>query len=385
MLYRQLGRTGEEVSILGFGCMRLPILDGRRDHIDVPLATKMLHHAIESGVNYVDTAFPYHGTSFQTPGASETFVGEALAGDYRDRVMLATKLPPWVVKSRGDMDTILAGQLERLQTDHIDCYLLHGLNPSTWKKIRDLGALEFLDSALADGRIRYAGFSFHDEVPVFKEIVDAYDWSFCQIQYNYMDEQYQAGLEGLRYAASRGLGVVVMEPLKGGRLAGRTPAEIQALWDSATVKRSPADWALRFVWNDPGVSTVLSGMGNVEQVVANIAAAEEALPDSLTTEELDLVDRVRQAYLARTVVGCTGCEYCLPCPSGINIPLILTHLNNASLFDDPTGEKGSYHVGLEMGAMKRATECTRCGQCEEACPQNVPVADKLEEASHLFD
>ncbi|HEY5527948.1 MAG TPA: aldo/keto reductase [Thermoleophilia bacterium] len=385
MLYRQLGRTGEEVSILGFGCMRLPILDGRRDHIDVPLATKMLHHAIESGVNYVDTAFPYHGTSFQTPGASETFVGEALAGDYRDRVMLATKLPPWVVKSRGDMDTILAGQLERLQTDHIDCYLLHGLNPSTWKKIRDLGALEFLDSALADGRIRYAGFSFHDEVPVFKEIVDAYDWSFCQIQYNYMDEQYQAGLEGLRYAASRGLGVVVMEPLKGGRLAGRTPAEIQALWDSATVKRSPADWALRFVWNDPGVSTVLSGMGNVEQVVANIAAAEEALPDSLTTEELDLVDRVRQAYLARTVVGCTGCEYCLPCPSGINIPLILTHLNNASLFDDPTGEKGSYHVGLEMGATKRATECTRCGQCEEACPQNVPVADKLEEASHLFD
>jgi len=385
MLYRQLGRTGEEVSILGFGCMRLPILDGRRDHIDVPLATKMLHHAIESGVNYVDTAFPYHGTSFQTPGASETFVGEALAGDYRDRVMLATKLPPWVVQSRGDMDTILAGQLERLQTDHIDCYLLHGLNPSTWKKIRDLGALEFLDSALADGRIRYAGFSFHDEVPVFKEIVDAYDWSFCQIQYNYMDEQYQAGLEGLRYAASRGLGVVVMEPLKGGRLAGRTPAEIQALWDSATVKRSPADWALRFVWNDPGVSTVLSGMGSVEQVVANIAAAEEALPDSLTRDELDLVDRVRQAYLARTVVGCTGCEYCMPCPSGINIPLILTHLNNASLFDDPTGEKGSYQVGLELGATKRATECTRCGQCEEACPQNVPIADKLEEASHLFD
>jgi predicted aldo/keto reductase-like oxidoreductase len=385
MLYRSFGRTREEVSILGFGCMRLPILDGERDHINVPLATQMLHYAIDNGVNYVDTAFPYHGTSFQTPGMSETFVGEALAGGYRDRVMLATKLPPWVVQTRADMDSVLAGQLERLRTDHVDCYLLHGLHEATWQKMLDLGALEFLDTALADGRIRYAGFSFHDKLPLFKKIVDSYDWAFCQMQYNYMDEQYQAGLEGLRYASDRGIGVVVMEPLKGGRLAGRVPAEIQAVWDRATVKRSPSEWALRYVWNDPGVSTVLSGMGAMEQVVANVAAAEGAMPGSLTADELRLIGEVREAYRARTVVDCTACGYCLPCPSGINIPVVLGELNDASLFDDPTVEKASYQIGLQLKTSTKASSCTRCGQCEEACPQNVPVADKLEDAARLFE
>ncbi len=385
MLYRSFGRTGEEVSILGFGCMRLPILEGKRDHIDVPLATRMLHYAVDHGVNYVDTAFPYHGTSFQAPGMSETFVGEALAGGYRDRVILATKLPPWVVETRADMDSVLAGQLERLRTDHVDCYLLHGLHEATWQKMRDVGALEFLDAALADGRIRYAGFSFHDKVPLFKKIVDSYDWAFCQMQYNYMDEQYQAGLEGLRYASDRGIGVVVMEPLKGGRLAGRVPAEIQALWDEATVKRSPSDWALRYVWNDPGVSTVLSGMGAMEQVVANVAATEGAMPGSLTADELRLIGKVREAYRARTVVDCTACGYCLPCPSGINIPVVLGELNDASLFDDFTAEKASYQIGLELKTSTKASSCTRCGQCEEACPQNVPVADKLEDAVRLFE
>lgn len=385
MLYRSFGRTGEDVSILGFGCMRLPILEGKRDHINVPLATRMLHYAIDNGVNYVDTAFPYHGTSFQAPGMSETFVGEALSGGYRDRVMLATKLPPWVVETQADMDSVLAGQLERLRTDHVDCYLLHGLHEATWQKMLDVGALEFLDAALADGRIRYAGFSFHDKVPLFKKIVDSYDWTFCQMQYNYMDEQYQAGLEGLRYASDRGIGVVVMEPLKGGRLAGRVPAEIQALWDEATVKRSPSDWALRYVWNDPGVSTVLSGMGAMEQVVANVAAAEGAMPGSLTADELRLIGKVREAYRARTVVDCTACGYCLPCPSGINIPVVLGELNDASLFDDSTAEKASYQIGLELKTSTKASSCTRCGQCEEACPQNVPVADKLEDAVRLFE
>ena len=385
MLYRSFGRTGEEVSILGFGCMRLPILEGKRDHINVPLATQMLHYAIDNGVNYVDTAFPYHGTSFQAPGMSETFVGDALAGGYRDRVMLATKLPPWVVQTRADMDSVLAGQLERLRTDHVDCYLLHGLHEATWQKMLDLGALEFLDAALADGRIRHAGFSFHDKAPLFKKIVDSYDWAFCQMQYNYMDDEYQAGLEGLRYASVRGIGVVVMEPLKGGRLAGRVPVEIQALWDEATVKRSPSDWALRYVWNDPGVSTVLSGMGAMEQVVANVAAAEGAMPGSLSADELRLIGEVREAYRARTVVDCTACGYCLPCPSGINIPVVLGELNDASLFDDPTAEKASYQIGLELKTSTKASSCTRCGQCEEACPQNVPVADKLEDAVRLFE
>ena len=233
MLYRPFGRTGEKVSILGFGAMRLPVVDHRHDEIDVPLATEMVHYAIDSGVNYFDTAYPYHGKSIDQKGTSEAFIGGALSGGYRDKVLVATKLHPLAVRSRDDMDRILAGQLADLRTDHIDCYLLHGIGEATWKKFRDLGALEFLDSALADGRIRYAGFSFHDHLEAFKEIVDAYDWSFCQIQYNYMDLEYQAGLAGLRYAAERGLGVIVMEPLKGGRLAMEGPPEAQALWAAA--------------------------------------------------------------------------------------------------------------------------------------------------------
>lgn len=213
MLYRPLGRTGEEVSILGFGCMRLPVINGRHDRIDVPLATKMLHYAFERGVNYVDTAFPYHGASFDdTPGSSEGFLGEALDG-YRDKILVATKLPGWLVESRADMDRLLAGQLERLRTDHIDCYLLHSLGAAMWEKLAGLGVRDFLDRDKADGRIRYAGFSYHDDPPAFAPIVDAYDWDLCQIQYNFLDVDYQAGAAGLAYAADRGLGVVVMEPL----------------------------------------------------------------------------------------------------------------------------------------------------------------------------
>jgi predicted aldo/keto reductase-like oxidoreductase len=385
MLYRHLGRTGEEVSVLGFGCMRLPIVDGRRDHIDVPLATEMLHYAFDNGVNYVDTAYPYHGTSLQAPGASEGFVGDALAGGYRERVLLATKLPPRMVQTRADMDGILDGQLERLRTDHIDCYLFHGLNKESWPKLLGLGALEFLDSALADGRIRYAGFSFHDEAALFKEILDAYDWALCQFQFNYMDEHYQAGLEGLRYATARGLGIVVMEPLKGGLLAGRAPSDVQALWDRAAVRRAPADWALRYVWNHPGVSTVLSGMGSMDQVVANVAAAEGAVPGSLTAAELDLIAQVRDVYGARVAVNCTACGYCQPCPSGINIPAVLGALNNASSFGNPAAGKAEYQFLVGFNLTAKASECARCGQCEEACPQSLPVADKLDEVAHLFE
>ena len=228
MLYRPFGRTGEQVSILGFGAMRLPVIDGRREQIDVPLATEMLHYALDHGVNYVDTAFPYHGASFDgTPGNSEGFVGDALAGGLRDKVLIATKLPHWLVKSREDMDRILAGQLERLRTDRIDCYLLHGMGAKPWEKLAGLGVIDFLDGAKADGRIRFAGFSYHDDPAAFAPIVDGYDWDFCQIQYNFLDVDYQAGAAGLAYAADRGLGVVVMEPLKGGRLAPPVPEPIQ--------------------------------------------------------------------------------------------------------------------------------------------------------------
>jgi predicted aldo/keto reductase-like oxidoreductase len=386
MQYRPLGRTGEHVSVLGFGAMRLPFLEGRRDQIDIPLASEMMRYALDRGVNYVDTAFPYHGTSFdETPGKSEGFVGNVLAEGYRDSVLLATKLPHWVVKSREHMDEILAGQLERLRTDRIDCYLLHGIGEGAWEKLANLGAIDFLETAKADGRIRYAGFSYHDDPPKFAPIVDAYDWDFCQIQYNYLDVDFQAGAAGLAYAAQRGLGVIVMEPLKGGRLAPPLPDNIQALWDRYPVDRSPVEWALRFVWNDPRVSLLLSGMSTMEQVVANVEYASRGEAGSLAEADLAQIEKVREGYKARTVVDCTGCRYCMPCSQGIDIPRILAAVNNASLFEDVEEERRGYEIGVEQKQTARASECSECGQCEDACPQQLEVIKEMANASRMFD
>jgi uncharacterized protein len=385
-LYRPFGRTGEQVSILGFGAMRLPVIDGHRERIDVPLATEMLHYALDHGVNYIDTAFPYHGASFDdTPGNSEGFVGDALAAGYRDKVLLATKMPHWLVKSREDMERILAGQLERLRTDRIDCYLLHGMGAEPWEKLTGLGVVDFLEAAKADGRIRFAGFSYHDDPPAFAPVVDGYDWDFCQIQYNFLDVDFQAGAAGLAYAAERGLGVIVMEPVKGGRLAPPLPEAIQALWDGYPVERSPVEWALRFVWDDPRVSLLLSGMSTMDQVVANVETASKAQAGSLSAAEKALIDRVRDAYQARTVVDCTKCRYCMPCPQGIDIPLVLSSVNDASLFDDPEGAKKGYNMEVDIKHTARASECTECGQCEEACPQQLEVIRELANAALMFE
>ena len=277
MLYRKFPRCRHDISILGFGCMRLPPAEGQQagGKVDEQKATALIRTAIDGGVNYIDTAYPYHN------GESELVVGRALGDGYRDRVFLATKLPSWLVTSREEMDRYLDEQLARLATDHIDFYLLHGLGGETWENLSRLGVLEFLDSARADGRIRYPAFSFHDQFPVFKEIVDAYEWTFAQIQYNYMDEQYQAGTQGLKYAAEQGLGIVVMEPLRGGLLSGDVPAIHQHI-RNAPVRRTPSEWGLRWVWNHPEVTVVLSGMTAMEQVRENLACAEQGLPDSLS-------------------------------------------------------------------------------------------------------
>jgi uncharacterized protein len=385
MLYRPFGKTGEMVSILGFGTMRLPVIDNRHDQIDIPLATEMLEYAIGEGVNYVDTAHMYHGASVVAQGNSESFTGNALAGGLRDKVLLATKLPSWAVRTRADMDRVLAVQLESLRTDHIDCYLLHGIGAETWARFRDLGALEFLESAKADGRIRFAGFSFHGEASAFAPIVDAYDWDFCQIQYNYMDIEEQAGTAGLHYAAQKGLGVVIMEPIKGGRLAGRVPEAIQAVWDQAEQKRSPVEWALRFVWDDKDVSLLLSGMGSMEQVKENIRLADTGHAAALGRKDLALIDQARKLYQDRVAVDCTGCHYCMPCPSGVNIPMIFSMMNNASLYGDAMGEKIGYQINVELGATRLASECTECGQCETACPQAIEVPKMLTEAVRMFE
>jgi predicted aldo/keto reductase-like oxidoreductase len=376
MKYRKLGRSECEVSILGLGCMRLPVVDGDEGRIDEPRAERLLQAAIEQGINYLDTAYPYH------KGHSETFLGRALRGGLRNKVHLATKLPSWAVETAADFDRLLNEQLKRLQTEHIDFYLLHALKSDWWLKLRNLGVLEFLDRAIRDDRIGAAGFSFHDELPRFKRIVDAYDWSFCQIQYNYMDEEIQAGREGLDYAVARGLGVVVMEPLRGGHLARESAADIQALWDGAPVRRTPAEWALRWVWDHPGVTTVLSGMNDPAQVAENCRIAEQATPRSLSGEELTVIDQVRDNLRQRIKVPCTSCGYCLPCPAGVNIPRIFNIYNDRFIYGDPLFPHRIYTI--TMNAAELAGNCTRCGKCEQHCPQHIPIMDLLEESHRVL-
>ena len=384
MLYRKVEKTGDRLSILGFGCMRLPQKRGQpgSGRIDEERAKKQLRYAIDRGVNYIDTGLPYHA------GGSEPFLGRALSHGYREKVRVATKLPPWSVKSRPDMDRLLCAQLDHLKTDHIDYYLLHGLERKSWEKMKRLGVLEFLDRAKADGRIDNVGFSFHDDVTVFKEIVDAYDWIFCQIQYNYLDQQNQAGTEGLRYASERGLAVMVMEPLRGGNLARPAPAEIRALWDQAKTRRTPAEWSLRWVWNHPEVTVVLSGMNEEAHVEENLSIAGEAYPDSMTEGELELVEKVEKKFRALTKAGCTGCRYCMPCPSGVDIPLCFELYNRKHLFNDGKWADIVYLTRLAGGEREvpsMASQCEHCGKCERACPQHLPVQALLEEVAKDFE
>lgn len=369
MQYRPLGSTGERVSILGFGCMRLPVINGRESDIDEPLAEELVHTAVARGVNYLDTAYPYHDK------ASEPFLGRVLEKGLRDKVLLATKLPPWEVSDSRDFDRLLNEQLERLRTDRIDCYLLHALKKEWWDRLKELGVLDFLDRAVRDGRIRFPGFSFHDELEPFKEIVEAYDWSLCQIQYNFMDESMQAGREGLELAASKGIGVVVMEPLRGGALARQAPEDIQAVWDRAAVSRSPAEWALRWVWDQPEVSVVLSGMNTPEQLEENCRIAAKALPGSLTAQEHSLIEEVRDRYRERIQVPCTACGYCMPCPSGVNIPRILSIYNDRFIYGDKRWSHLMYSFASNAG--EQADACIECGECEETCPQGIPIIQEL--------
>ncbi|MCI1478723.1 MAG: aldo/keto reductase [Clostridium beijerinckii] len=384
MLYRGFGKTNEKVSVLGFGCMRLPIIDGDTTKIDEEKATKMIRHAINEGVNYIDTAYPYHGTGMGNGGESEPFVGRALKGGYREKVNLATKLPSWAIKTREDMDKYLNEQLERLQIDRIDFYLVHALNKGSWENLKKLGIDEFLNSAIKDGRIRYAGFSFHDKLEVFKEIVDYYDWSFCQIQYNYLDEEFQAGTEGLKYAADRGLGVVIMEPLRGGKIVRNLPDVVTDTFDKAEIKRSPAEWALRWVWNHPEVSVVLSGMNVMDNVTENIRVAGEALPNSLTEKELEIMDNVKKAFKERIKVNCTACEYCMPCPAGVNIPKNFTLYNEYNIFVTPATEKELKERYNGVASSERADKCVECGKCESHCPQAIKIRQELKNVKTIF-
>ncbi|MCC4767359.1 aldo/keto reductase [Methanosarcina sp. DH1] len=380
MLYRKVPENGDELSILGFGCMRLAVRDGK---IDEERATRQVRYAIDHGVNYIDTAWPYH------MGESEPFLGRALADGYREKIKLATKLPSWTIKSREDMDRILNAQLERLRTDHIDYYLVHGLVGLLWDKMEKLGVLDFLDKAKADGRIINAGFSFHGSAGDFKRIVDAYPWTFCQIQYNFLDEKNQAGTEGLEYAASKNLSIIIMEPLRGGKLTNPVPPEVQKIWNEAPVRRTPAEWALRWIWNRPEVTVVLSGMNEESHIEENLKIASEAYPNSLTDAELQLVKKAEQKYRKLMKTGCTGCRYCLPCPSGVDIPGCFEIFDNFYLSGNEREAKLMYASkpgGIIRGDVPGyASQCVQCGQCVEKCPQHLDVPSLLEAVKEKFE
>jgi hypothetical protein len=378
MKYRNFGRLKWKVSALGFGAMRLPIIGNDAAKIDEPEAIHMIRHAIDNGLNYLDTAYPYHR------GNAETLVGKALQDGYREKIKLATKMPTWLIKSEQDMDKYLEEQLDRLRVKQVDFYLLHGLTGERWKKLAELNVLKWLEKKRDEGKISGFGFSFHDEYDVFKKIIDSSDeWTLCQIQYNYMDSNYQAGTRGLKYAASKGLAVVVMEPIAGGRLGVKQPAEIEATWNEANLKRTPAEWALQWVWNQPEVSVALSGMSTMDQVEENLRSADRSGPGILTQNELQLIDRVKLKYVQFGFVGCTGCRYCLPCPEGVNIPEIISLYNEYYMKDKDDEIKKKYweHITKES----QAKRCARCGTCEELCPQKLTVRDILNRAAWIFE
>jgi hypothetical protein len=377
MKYRTFGRLDWRPSALGFGAMRLPTIGGDSAQIDEPEATRMIRYAIDHGVNYFDTAYGYH------QGNSERVLGRALQDGYRARVKLATKMPAWLVKSADDYDRFLDEQLEKLQTPFIDFYLIHGLRAERWQTVRDLGVREWAERKIAEGNFGRLGFSFHDSFEVFSQILNEYDgWAMCQIQYNYMDTEHQAGVRGLHLAAERGLAVVVMEPLRGGLLAGPPPESVQTLWDAAAIRRTPADWALQWVWDQPEVSVALSGMSTLQQVVENLASAERSAAAPLSADELALVGRVRDQYRALTPISCTDCKYCQPCPNKVAIPRIFDLYNMAMIYNAPDRARRAYEHWVREE--ERANCCLECGECESKCPQGIQIIEWLGKADRYL-
>jgi predicted aldo/keto reductase-like oxidoreductase/predicted transcriptional regulator YdeE len=383
MKYRKMGSLDWEVSALGFGCMRLPTkkVNGN-DVIDEKEAIKMIRYAIDKGVNYFDTAFPYHNQT------SEIVVGKALQEGYREKIKLVTKLPMWMLTERDDFDKYLNKQLEKLQTDHIDIYLFHGLNKQTFQLVKKYELIEKMEEAKAAGKIRHIGFSFHDSYDVYKEIIDYYNWDATQIQWNFVDHNTQATTKGLEYAASKGIAVIVMEPIKGGKLANPTK-EIEEIIEHAPVKRTAASWALQYVWNHPGVSVVLSGMSAFDKVKENIEGAEKSGIDVLSQEELKIISDMATRYRKKSIIPCTYCEYCQPCPSKVNIPLNFRLLNELIWADSTEQMRAKYQYFAvkeeDLNAMENngsAALCVECGECLDKCPQMIDIPNELKKV-HL--
>ena len=371
MKYRNFGKLGIQGSAFGLGCMRFNGAASGDSIIDEEKAISLIRRAIDGGVTYMDTAYVYLDRT------SEIVLGKALQDGYREKVTIATKMPADLVHNREEMQALLDEELKKLQTDHIDFYLMHGIDKKEWEYFKSIGAPQFFDDMKKAGKIRYKCFSFHAPYEEFEYIINDWDWDMVQIQYNFMNEDYQAGTKGLELAGSLGIPVVIMEGLLGGRLA-KAPDNVQALYDAFPVKRSPVEWAFRWLCNHPQIATVLSGCNEEAQIDDNLRIFDTVEPGIMSEEELKLMSDVRDAYLSRMRIGCTGCRYCMPCPNGVNIPGIFAAWNDVSLYSADLAQ----HFGLNMIRKngEGADNCVACGACEAACPQHLPVIDALQEA-----
>lgn len=365
MEYRKMENLGISTSLLGFGCMRFPTnADGS---INEEEALAMIDRAYQAGVTYFDTAYPYHG------GKSEVVTGKALARYPRESYYLATKLPVWAVKTIDDVERIFFEQLERLQKDYVDFYLMHALNGERWKFVKELGILEYCEKLRADRKIKYLGFSFHDDYEAFEEIMTSYKWDFCQIQLNYMDRDTQATLKGVELARKLGIPMVVMEPVKGGSLA-KLPAEgIDELFKKVRPEASTSSWALRYVGSFDNVKVVLSGMTTMEQVEDNLSTFASFEP--LSDAERAVIEKVADALHSRVQNDCTGCRYCMPCPAGVDIPQCFRIWNQYHIYENVNEAKWNWTNGMEDA--KKASNCVRCGRCEQVCPQHIAIREDL--------
>lgn len=378
MNYRTNPKNGDQLSTLGYGCMRFPT---RANAIDEKTAEKLIISAIEQGVNYFDTAYIYH------LGKSESFLGKVLSKGYRDQVKIATKLPPYMVRTAADIDKIFNIQLDRLQTDRIDYYLIHMLSDlETWERLKSLGIEKWIEDKKKSGQIINLGFSYHGGKSEFLRIIDDYSWDFCQIQYNFLDENNQAGKSGLQYAAAKGIPVFVMEPLRGGKIVSHLPKEVNEIWDSALPNRTPVDWALRWILNHEEVTLLLSGMGTQEQIDQNVLTASESEANALSEYELGLFERVKEILRSKTKVDCTACGYCMPCPSGVDIPTCFSQYNDKYLIGK-SGSKMKYmqNTGALSAKPSYASLCIECGKCEKHCPQDIEIIKKLKDVKREME